>query len=338
MRAPLAHGVLPGLDGVLASTMNLPADLAAAAEVAWKTRVIEIYGSTETGAVAWRRTAAEILWTPLPEVSVAQADSGFFAAGGHVNPAVRLNDELRLDADGRFEWLGRSADLVKIGGKRASLAALNAILGRIAGIEDGVFLLPDANDASDIKTTGDAALRASHRLVVLYVSTSLAPVELRKALRGRVDPAFMPRPLYRVPQLPRDANGKLPRAALMSLLEQCRRQQGHGVVHDVVQADHPALTGHFPGDPVVPGALLLSRIADAIHSCFPASETGELKDARFHAKLRAGQHFTIRVDMDCGNARFEVRLRGVEPAMLASGRWNVVPRPVCAEHAPLTHS
>jgi acyl-CoA synthetase (AMP-forming)/AMP-acid ligase II len=73
LRAPLkAATALEGLDGILASTMNVPAALAAAAEAAWKVPVMEIYGSTETGALAIRRTARKRLGSAGRRVAVAR--------------------------------------------------------------------------------------------------------------------------------------------------------------------------------------------------------------------------------------------------------------------------
>ena len=42
------------------------------------------------------------------------------------------------------------------------------------------------------------------------------------ALAERINPVFLPRPLYKVDSLPRNAMGKLPREALSRLLEQLR--------------------------------------------------------------------------------------------------------------------
>ena len=320
LRAPLqARGRVTGLQGVLASTMSLPADLAIAAEDEWHVPVLEIYGSTEGGALAIRRTAREERWTPLPGVVLRdEGDAGsprFTATSPHVVPGgVALGDLLELGTDGRFLWLGRIEDLVKVAGKRASRAALEGALLGIPGVEDGAFTFvpPDA--------ALPGAAPESHparRLAAFYVSATLAPAAVMAALRSRIDPAFLPRPLHRVERLPRNANGKLPKAALDALFEQCRAQ--------VVAPDHPSLPGHFPGDPVVPGALLLGRVAEALRQRFPDRVPVDLRHARFHAPLRPGLPFTLETVEDGDGCRFRVRLS--DGTLIASGHWVLEARP-----------
>ena len=55
------------------------------------------------------------------------------------------------------------------------------------------------------------------------------------ALREAIDPAFLPRPLYLVPMLPRQETGKLARKMVLDLFETARSQSGD----DVAPADTP---------------------------------------------------------------------------------------------------
>lgn len=331
---------LTGLAGVLASTMSLPAPLACAAEAAWQVPVVEIYGSTETGALASRRTALETHWAPLRGVSLRhEAEGGsegeegrrVWASGAHFGSPVLLGDALSIEPDGRFLWIGRSTDLIKVGGKRVSLAALNQNLAEIPGVNDGVFFFPEdvAPDASD-------DTHPSRRLAALYVSTTLSPQEVLNALRARVDPVFLPRPIFCVAQLPRNTNGKLPAAAVANLFARCKSERlaglpaSGGIRYFAVPDTHPSIPGHFPGEPIVPGVVILARVEEAIRADFPHLELGVLLNARFHAPLRPGQSFCVRPQMQDEHVRFEVQLaapstdsRSGEGAVIVSGRWAV---------------
>ena len=315
LRTPL-HA-LSGLAGVVASTMSLPASVARTAEIAWQVPVMEIYGSTETGALAIRRTATENLWTPLAEVSLWPEGEGegqkIWATGSHVGPPVALGDELKFQPDGRFLLLGRSTDLIKVGGKRASLSALNKNLTDIPGMDDGVYFSP----ADDNMHASGNDPHPAQRMAAFYVSATLSPREVLKALRASIDPVFLPRPLYRVAQLPRNATGKLPQAALMELFVQCQMKKAQ---HMMISTEHPALPGHFPNNPLVPGVVILARVAEAIRTAFPNVELGTLINARFHAPLKPGNAFYIDPQLQDERVRFKVLLEDSE-VLIASGQW-----------------
>jgi hypothetical protein len=252
----------------------------------------------------------------MPGVTLSGQGEGeaqrFLAAGPHIDPPVVLGDILDLQPDGRFEWLGRASDLVKVGGKRASLFALNLALTGIAGVHDGVVAFPPESGAAGDET------HPARRLVAFFVSESLGPSQVLAALRDRVDPAFLPRPIHRVERLPRDANGKLTQAALGGLFARLPSAQA-------IDAGHPALPGHFPGAPLVPGVTLLARVAEALRLRFPQCAPGELRHARFQSPLRPGEAFVIDARQEeQGCARFEVRRAasdGAPGAVIASGEW-----------------
>ncbi|ERI24673.1 AMP-binding enzyme, partial [Burkholderia cenocepacia BC7] len=216
LRALLSAGhALPRAALVLSATAPLSEKLAREAEAALDAPLVEIYGSTETGQIATRRTSQGAAWERFPDIRLDARDapdgddSGptVWVSGGHVEAPVPMGDALELLGDGRFLLHGRKADLVNIAGKRTSLAYLNHQLNAIAEVVDGVFFMPDEAAPAH----GDTALEPVTRLVALVVAPTLSAADLQRALRERIDPAFMPRPLVFVDALPRNETGKLPR-------------------------------------------------------------------------------------------------------------------------------
>ncbi|MEP6608067.1 MAG: AMP-binding protein [Burkholderiaceae bacterium] len=212
---------MPTLDCVVSATAPLSPELARRCESAWGTRVFEVYGCTETGMVATRRTVNGPVWTTMRGVKVEQHDNQFRAYGGHVQSGL-LADRLRIITDSTFELEGRAGDMVNIGGKRASLEGLNRLLLSIDGVIDGVIFEPP--------TAADAT--RERRLMALVVAPHLTRAELLAMLRTQIDAAFLPRPLLQVDALPRNAQGKLPRAALLEIAERALRAPAAGQPKD----------------------------------------------------------------------------------------------------------
>lgn len=202
----------PAADLLLCATAPLEAELAALAEARFGAALLEIYGCTETGQMATRRTAREIEWRTLPGIRVELRGADAWASGGHIEQPTALGDVLEPLAPDRFLLRGRVADMVNIAGKRSSLAHLDAQLRAIDGVTDGVFYVPAEDPAGSVT-----------RLAAFVVAPGLARETLLAALRQRIDAAFLPRPLVLLERLPRAASGKLPHAALRELA------RAHGV-------------------------------------------------------------------------------------------------------------
>jgi acyl-coenzyme A synthetase/AMP-(fatty) acid ligase len=208
LRALLEADVaLPPLAGIVSATAPLSAELAACAETRFGCEVRELFGSTETCVIAHRRTARETWWTPMPDVALQPQPDGSLVHARHLATPMPLADIVELDDAGRFRLCGRQADLLEIAGKRASLGDLTRTLNAIPGVRDGVVFQLDACDA------GVA------RIAALVVAPDLDERHILQALRRSIDPVFLPRRLRRVDALPRNETGKLPRAALLRLLQ-----------------------------------------------------------------------------------------------------------------------
>jgi acyl-coenzyme A synthetase/AMP-(fatty) acid ligase len=209
LRALVAAGIqLPHTDLIVSSTAPLAQQLAVEIEQRFATRLVEIYGSTETGEIAARRPTQEAHWQLWPGVTLSQRGEETWAQGGHIEEPTRMSDVLELAGAGRFLLHGRVADLVNIAGKRSSLAYLNHQLNSIPGVLDGAFFHCDEARTSQ---TGVA------RVAACVVAPDLDAARVLAALRDRVDPVFLPRPLLFVARLPRNATGKLPHEALRAL-------------------------------------------------------------------------------------------------------------------------
>ena len=192
---------------VVSATAPLDVTLAKQAEAYFRAPLSEVYGCTEAGQVATRRTLDGETWETYADVQIhPNSDGTATVGGGHVETPVILSDFVRVEDSTHFALLGRTADMINIAGKRVSLAYLNHHLLMIEGVKDGSFFWPDHNESESIQ-----------RLVAFVVAPELDRVQLRAALTRIIDPAFMPRPIVWADQLPRNSTGKLTRASLQAL-------------------------------------------------------------------------------------------------------------------------
>jgi acyl-coenzyme A synthetase/AMP-(fatty) acid ligase len=214
IRALLQAGAgLPKLDRVISATAPLYPELASEAERRWNVPVWEIFGATEVGSIASRRTVSGDIWAAYPRVRLHQSRPCAGAAetlvtGPFAEPHPLSDLVERLDPV-RFRVLGRRTDVVKLGGRRTSLAGLNRVLTSIDGVLDGLFVAP-----------ADLDRRPTARLSAFVVAPGISVDAVMAGLRGRVDPLFLPRRIVHVDRLPRGETGKLPDAAMTVLRAQ----------------------------------------------------------------------------------------------------------------------
>ena len=202
----------PPISRIICSTASLDARLAEECEATMQTRVSEIFGSTETGAIASRKTVTDHHWRCLDGLAIEQRDKDAYIQHSTTGERFRLNDEIEVIDSRSFNFFGRPTDMIKIAGKRASMADLSLRLSRIEGIQDGVLLCR--------ATPGDSI----DRLIALVVAPTLSSLQIRKELARQIDSAFLPRRIIHVEKLPRNAFGKLTIDATHALLDRLTRR------------------------------------------------------------------------------------------------------------------
>lgn len=211
----VARTRLPRMELLLSATAPLPVALAQQAETMFETSVYEVYGFTEAGSLATRRTVAGDAWHVLDGITLRQPSDRCDLQAPYLPEPVPFPDLVSLQGPHRFVLHGRGADLVNIGGHRVSLGDLNHKLNAIEGVEDGVFFLPD--------DTGHSVTR----LMAFVVAPGKSAEQIHSALRDVLDPVVLPRPLHVVATLPRNDTGKLTREALLGLVQTLQVQDRH---------------------------------------------------------------------------------------------------------------
>jgi 3-hydroxymyristoyl/3-hydroxydecanoyl-(acyl carrier protein) dehydratase len=79
-----------------------------------------------------------------------------------------------------------------------------------------------------------------------------------------------------------------------------------------IASDHPATLGHFPGNPIVPGAVLLRIVSGEVFSARPGQRCVAVPAAKFLAPVRPGDVLEIDwFDAQADDIRFTCRAGGV---------------------------
>ncbi len=278
------------LRAVFSSGGPLPEEAAyACAELLGKAP-IEVYGSSETGGVAWRQRtrASSAAWTAFPNVAWRLEEEGALAVrSAHLadDNWLQLADRAEAADDGRFELRGRADRIVKLEEKRVSLDALESALRASPLVQVARLMLDDSAARACLAAfvvlseAGRARLQAEGKLALNRA--------LRALLAASAEAVALPRRWRYLEQLPVNAQGKTTHAALAALLadqppapddsapqavqagcnadprpidpewNEIERGESSVKLSLTVPKDLLYFDGHFPGSPILPGVVQL---------------------------------------------------------------------------------
>ena len=268
----------------------------------------EVFGSSETGGVAWRQRSGgrEQPWTPLPGVAVRDERGTLAVKSPHQadNDWHVAADKVAFGADGRFELLGRADRIAKIEGKRVSLAGIEVALvstsliseARVVQLDTGrdelgAVVVPSAEGWEALRRDGAAAVRRA----------------LTELLAESTERVALPRRWRWVDAMPADSQGKSTVAALSALfsIERATMPEVHVVERATervvlelrVPLDLVYYDGHFDQAKVLPGvaqvdwAIALGRKEFRFAGTFV-----RLERVKFHRLYRPGPLLTLELD------------------------------------------
>ncbi len=278
----LEAGQLHGIRRLFCSTAPLPATTAAAVRALHQLAVTEVFGSTETGGIAWRSGADRPAWRPFSVVSVTADETGRlhidspFIAPDAPRP-LATEDRICLDDTGGFQHLGRMDAVVKVAGKRLSLDHLRVQILALPGVTDAEVVATPVDGARDVHVWAAVA------------GEGLSQRAVRDGLRPWFESAQLPRRICITTALPREATGKITRERLLALFTAQRAgtlqdaqtvaptparprtievlshrrgpdDDGVHVFQLAVPPDFAWFEGHFPTQPILPGIATLHDV------------------------------------------------------------------------------
>ncbi len=232
---------------------------------------IEVFGSTETGGVAWRQRhpQAPVFWQALPGVAWRIDDDRLEIRSPHLpTDAWTAGADRAAAVDGGFVLQGRADRIVKIAEKRVSLQAVEDRLQQ-GGLVSALRLVVLSEPREQL---GVVAVPTAQGWALHDEQGRRALAEaLRQQLLGVVERVVLPRRWRFLPELPRNAQGKSTLAQLMNefdprrpAVREIRREvpgEGReGAIVTLTLLVDPALPqfdGHFPEHPVLPGVAQL---------------------------------------------------------------------------------
>lgn len=310
---------------VFSSGGALPVDAAHDVQRLWRQVPIEVFGSTETGGIAWRRAdGSRAAWQPLPGVEWRLPGDTLEVRSPHLPDMdwFATSDRAHASGDGRFQLLGRADRIVKIEERRISLDAIEARLRESGWLgEVRLVPLPGARvllAAVAVPTgTGRELLDGEGRVAFVQ--------RLRGWLTGHCDPIALPRRWCFLDALPADARGKTRERALTALFRPLmpsplwlKRETSSATATLVASPELAAFEGHFPQSPILPGVVLLDWALRLGRDAFDLRlDAQRIETLKFQQLVRPGTELSAELALAPG--RLDFRFTSLH-GMHASGR------------------
>jgi acyl-CoA synthetase (AMP-forming)/AMP-acid ligase II/3-hydroxymyristoyl/3-hydroxydecanoyl-(acyl carrier protein) dehydratase len=327
----MANGRRPRV--VFSSGGPLPFATAKASERLLGSLPIEVYGSSETGGVAWRRQegADHEVWIPFPDVMwrIDPSQGVLVVSSPHLpdDKWFRTADRA-VSAGGGFVLQGRVDQIVKIEEKRISLTAIEEHLAGSSWIRDCRVIVFEQRRR---RVAAFVVLSAAGRRQLKAFGKLQMDRSLREQLRGSVDPVALPRIWRYVAGFPVNSQGKTTHAELLALisgidratqpLERLVDKTNERAVFELIPpVELVYFDGHFSDAPILPGVAQIDWAITYGRRCFdlPPVFRG-IQALKFQRVIPPETPITLELVHDTGRSSLTFKITS-ESGAHASGR------------------
>ncbi len=295
--------------------------------------VREVYGSSETGVIAWKvehESKGETYWRTFPEVGVTtDSDHVLTVNSPYIDQQHHItSDRVLIHTSGQFELKGRIDSIVKIEGKRVSLTAIEHRLMNHPWIK---YIKVMALHRHRVETAVISQLTQQGEVQLMLIGRRAFIQQLTSHLRTQFEPTVLPRRWRFVDLMPFNTQGKLPLAPLQALLESdpiikwpkiIRTEQHDNTVtlHCHIPANLIYFKGHFDQHPILPGVTQIYWAEKLGRSLFDISgRFKQLENIKFLHIITPDQTLALQLVFNSEKHNINFRYQSSETAH-SSGR------------------
>jgi acyl-CoA synthetase (AMP-forming)/AMP-acid ligase II len=298
---------IAGLKAIFSSGSALPESAAQQILTDGRQAVIEIYGSSETGGIAWRRQYKTAAWTLFSGMALSCIDGKWLLHSPYLQAneqGFQLDDQIALPDDGRIMLHGRSDRIVKIEEKRLSLDELERRLMDDPWVDDAHALVI----AKGRVIIATVIVLSPHGIEQLAVQGRKQLIrQLRKSLESWFESVVLPRKWLFANTMPLTAQGKIERQLITSLLDFDSKKLPQALNLELipdgvrlglrVPEDLLYFPDHFASYPILPGVVQLAWVEHFGKLFFAVDRSfSQMEVVKFMQVIQPGEVLTLALD------------------------------------------
>jgi acyl-CoA synthetase (AMP-forming)/AMP-acid ligase II len=295
----------------------------------------EIFGSTETGGIAYRFPDKTEYWTLYSPVEARANEEGLLeVSGASVDSPFLLADKVEFINERQFILKGRSDRIVKFEEKRVSLEEVENTIKLSGYIEDAytaLINLEDITNASRPFLGACVILNSAGKQELILKGKRAFVNAVKKLMIARLDPVCIPSKWRILEEFPKNNQGKFLSSKIALLFSENLAEPV--VFEKKVSQTNLSLTlsfekdaiyfkGHFPNIPILPGIVQVNFAIDWCRRAFNSeSSVKRISKLKFSSIIKPGDVVNLSISVKSHNLyKFAYSAEGKE---LTSGVLHV---------------
>ncbi len=284
---------------------------------------IEVFGSTETGGIAWRKQTASAHWITLSTVEIKADESGTLwvksAFCEEQNEWYETGDKADITSDKNFKHLGRKDSIAKVSGKRVSL---NEMADRLASSEYiskcNVLVLQEKGQTKRESTAAIAVLSEKGKAELENLGRRKFSLKLKETLKHFYTPVLIPRFWRYIDEFPRNSQGKIQSSTLRLFfagyddqekrfprLRAILQSKESCILKFTIPKDCSFFEGHFNGLPILPGVAQIFWVQFYCEKLAGLTNIKTINKLKFQRIIQPEEECLLKLDIGNNTVNFQ---------------------------------